>query len=100
METFVRYKAMAAGVAVDAVRPHYTSQTCHRCGSINKRHKYTYVCARCGHKAHADANAAMNIRDWHGLCCPYATKLLERHRKMTPYRFWRTYVCHLTMTHG
>jgi IS605 OrfB family transposase len=70
METFVRYKAMAAGVAVDAVRTHYTSQTCHRCGAINKRHKHAYVCARCGHKAHADANAAMNIRDWHGLCCP------------------------------
>jgi IS605 OrfB family transposase len=70
LETFVRYKAVAAGVAVDTVRPHYTSQTCHRCGATNKRHKHAYVCTRCGHKAHADANAAMNIRDWHGLCCP------------------------------
>lgn len=70
LEMFVRYKALAAGVAVDAVRPHYTSQTCHRCGAINKRHKHAYVCTRCGHKAHADANAAMNIRDWYGLCCP------------------------------
>jgi IS605 OrfB family transposase len=40
LETFVRYKALAAGVAVDTVRPHYTSQTCHRCGAINKRHKH------------------------------------------------------------
>lgn len=40
------------------------------CGAINKRHKHAYVCTRCGHKAHADANAAMNIRDWYGLCCP------------------------------
>lgn len=70
LETFVRYKALAVGVAVDAVRPHYTSQTCHHCGAINKRHKHAYVCTRCGHKAHADANAAMNIRDWYGLCCP------------------------------
>lgn len=70
LETFVRYKAAAVGVAVDAVRPHYTSQTCHHCGAVNKRHKHAYVCARCGHKAHADANAAMNIRDWYGLCCP------------------------------
>ena len=70
LETFVRYKALAAGVAVDKVRPHYTSQTCHRCGALNKRHKHAYVCTRCGHKAHADANAAMNIRDWYGLCCP------------------------------
>jgi putative transposase len=70
LETFARYKALAAGVAVDAVRPHYTSQTCHRCGAINKRRKHAYVCTRCGYKAHADANAAMNIRDWYGLCCP------------------------------
>ncbi|MHB8253468.1 MAG: zinc ribbon domain-containing protein [Acidiferrobacter sp.] len=70
LETFVRYKALAAGVKVDAVRPHYTSQTCHRCGAINKRRKHAYVCTRCGHKAHADANAAMNVRDWVGLCCP------------------------------
>ena len=70
LETFVRYKAMAAGVIVDEVRPHYTSQTCHHCGAVNKRHKHAYVCTRCGHKAHADANAAMNVRDWYGLCCP------------------------------
>jgi len=70
LETFVRYKALAAGVVVDEIRPHYTSQTCAHCGSINKRHKHAYVCTRCGHKAHADANAAMNIRDWYGLCCP------------------------------
>jgi IS605 OrfB family transposase len=70
LESFVRYKALAAGVAVDAVRPHYTSQTCHPCGAINQRKKHAYVCTRCGHKAHADANAAQNIRDWYGLCCP------------------------------
>lgn len=71
LETFVRYKALAEGVAVDQVLPHYTSQSCRRCGAINKRLKHAYVCMRCGHKAHADANAAMNIRDWHGLCCPW-----------------------------
>lgn len=70
IETFVRYKALEAGVKVDAVRPHYTSKTCHCCGALNERKKHAYVCTRCGHTAHADANAAMNIRDWHGLCCP------------------------------
>lgn len=70
LETFVRYKALARGVAVDAVRPHYTSKTCHACGAINQRRKHAYVCTRCGYQAHADANAAMNIRDWYGLCCP------------------------------
>lgn len=70
LETFVRYKALAAGVAVDEVCPRYTSQSCARCGAVNKRHKHAYVCTRCGYKAHADANAAMNIRDWCGKCCP------------------------------
>ncbi|MBK1673721.1 hypothetical protein CKO35_10445 [Ectothiorhodospira shaposhnikovii] len=69
LETFVAYKAVQAGVAIDKIRPHYTSKTCHRCGAINDRKKHAYVCTRCGHKAHADANAAMNVRDWHGLCC-------------------------------
>ena len=58
------------GVAIDAVRPHYTSKTCHHCGALNERKKHAYVCSRCGHKAHADANAGQNIRDWYGLCCP------------------------------
>lgn len=70
LEMFIRYKALAVGVLVDAVQPHYTSQTCRHCGSINQRHKHAYVCTRCGHKAHADANAAQNVRDWYGLCCP------------------------------
>lgn len=70
LETFVRYKAMEAGVKVESVRPHYTSKTCHHCGALNERKKHAYVCTKCGHKAHADANAAMNIRDWYGLCCP------------------------------
>ncbi|MDA8191885.1 MAG: transposase [Gammaproteobacteria bacterium] len=70
LEAFVRYKALAAGVQVDSVRPHYTSKTCHVCGALNERRKHAYVCTRCGHQAHADANAAMNIRDWYGLCCP------------------------------
>lgn len=70
LETFVRYKALEAGVRVESVRPHYTSKTCHRCGALNERRKHAYVCTRCGYQAHADANAAMNVRDWHGLCCP------------------------------
>lgn len=70
LETFVRYKALAAGVLVKTVPARYTSKTCHRCGALNDRKKHAYVCTRCGYQAHADANAAMNIRDWHGLCCP------------------------------
>lgn len=70
LETFVRYKAVEAGVPIDAVRPHYTSKTCHACGHIGLRKKHRFECPHCGHRAHADANAAQNIRDWHGLHCP------------------------------
>lgn len=70
MESFVRYKAIAAGVPVDKASPRYTSKTCHHCGALNQRKKHAYVCARCGYQAHADANAAQNIRDWYGLCRP------------------------------
>ncbi|MFN4066319.1 MAG: zinc ribbon domain-containing protein [Thermosynechococcus sp.] len=31
LETFIRYKAIAAGVKVDVVRLHYTSKACQRC---------------------------------------------------------------------
>ena len=70
LEQFIQYKALEQAVPVEKVTPHYTSQTCHQCGALNKRHKHAYVCNRCGYKAHADANAGLNIRDRHRLCCP------------------------------
>ncbi|MDR1867947.1 MAG: transposase, partial [Treponema sp.] len=41
------------------------SQQCNRCGTIDKksRNKSRYVCKHCGHRDHADVNAAKNIRD-------------------------------------
>jgi transposase, IS605 OrfB family, central region len=70
LEQFIQYKAQLAGVAVEKIPAAYTRKTCHPCGHINTRKKHTYPRTRCGRKAHADANAAMNIRDWIGLCCP------------------------------
>jgi putative transposase len=70
LEQFTSYKARLAGVPVEKVPAAYTSQGCHACGRINRRDKHAYRCERCGRQAHADANAAMNIRDWEGLCCP------------------------------
>jgi transposase len=64
------YKARLAGVPVEKVPAAYTSQGCHACGRINRRDKHAYRCERCGRQAHADANAAMNIRDWESLWCP------------------------------
>lgn len=70
LERFVLYKAMTAGVAIEKVPAAWTSKSCHRCGALGYRHKHAFVCTRCGYKAHADANAGMNVRDWHRLCCP------------------------------
>lgn len=70
LELFIKYKAEHKGILVEKVPPAYTSKTCHNCGQTNARQKHSYVCTRCGHRAHADGNAAMNIRDYVGLCCP------------------------------
>ena len=42
----------------------YTSQTCSRCGNIDKENRQTqetFVCTKCGVKLNADHNAAINI---------------------------------------
>ena len=70
LEQFIVYKARWAGIPIEKIPAAYTTQTCHRCGQLNPRKKYTYHCTRCGRQAHADANAAQNIRDWYGMCCP------------------------------
>jgi len=70
LEQFITYKAHLAGVAVEEVPAAYTSKSCHRCGTLGQRKKHRFVCPRCYYHAHADANAAQNIRDWQGLCCP------------------------------
>jgi putative transposase len=70
LEQFITYKAHLAGVAVEKVPAVYTSKSCHRCGTLGQRKKHRFVCPRCYYHAHADANAAQNIRDWQGLCCP------------------------------
>jgi IS605 OrfB family transposase len=61
LQTFIEYKAKAAGIAVEYVNPAYTSQTCSNCGSIGKRLKHRFVCDDCGFRAHADCNASRNL---------------------------------------
>ncbi|MBD2186488.1 RNA-guided endonuclease InsQ/TnpB family protein, partial [Aerosakkonema funiforme] len=64
-EQFLTYKAAALGKKVVNVAPSYTSQKCNICKHIKKtfRHKSRFHCKDCGHKTHADLNAARNIRD-------------------------------------
>lgn len=61
---FIEYKAAMAGVPVIAVDPRNTSRQCAVCGHIDKRNRPSqsvFRCLACGHKAHADQNAALNI---------------------------------------
>jgi putative transposase len=62
LRTFVECKANIAGIPVEIVQPHYTSQTCSRCGGLGMRRGKHFVCEVCGHKADADRNAADNLR--------------------------------------
>jgi len=52
------------GVTSTEVNATYTSQTCSSCGYVdqrNRRNQKTFLCLWCGHKLHADLQAAANI---------------------------------------
>lgn len=59
----VRSLAQEHGLLVAKVDPRYTSKSCSRCGLRGKRHRHVFTCPHCGHTAHADVNAAYNIRN-------------------------------------
>ena len=57
-------KAESAGRQVIAVNPRHTSQRCAQCGHTaagNRATQADFRCLACGHHAHADVNAALNI---------------------------------------
>ncbi|MDH6198346.1 putative transposase [Mycobacterium frederiksbergense] len=65
--TLLTYKADQAGARVIRVRPHGTSQTCHRCGSNaegQRENQAVFRCANpaCGWAGNADTNAAIVIK--------------------------------------
>jgi putative transposase len=60
----LRAKAESAGRVVVEVNPAFTSQRCARCGHAaagNRVSQAEFRCLACGHQAHADVNAAINI---------------------------------------
>ena len=59
-------KAESAGREVIPVNPRHTSQRCSRvsCGHVAAGNRVTqaeFRCVKCGHEAHADVNAAINV---------------------------------------
>jgi len=66
-EQFLAYKAEALGKRVVHTDPRYTSQKCNICKHIKRanRNKSRFHCLNCGHRTHADLNAARNVRDDH-----------------------------------
>jgi putative transposase len=60
----IAYKAEGAGRRLIVVDPRHTSQRCSHCGhteAANRTTQAAVVCRRCGFRAHADHNAAINI---------------------------------------
>lgn len=61
---YLAYKCEAEGIRLAFVDPAYTSLTCSQCKSrFVERVGGRFECRRCGYRAHADFNAAVNIRD-------------------------------------
>ena len=58
------YKLAWLGGSLVAIPPQYTSQTCSRCGCVDRQNRQTqakFKCTTCGFEINADHNAALNI---------------------------------------
>lgn len=81
LRQFIAYKAQLAGVDVLTIDPRDTSRTCASCGVVDKssrRSQSEFRCRHCGHEAHADINAAQNIRAKAIVMWPKASQPLSR----------------------
>lgn len=65
LEQKLKYKAVVAGDFVINVNPAYTSQTCSKCGHIEKSNRnkklHIFCCKNCGYKSNDDRIGAMNL---------------------------------------
>jgi putative transposase len=63
-ETILNYKLEERGGILSKVDPRWTSQTCSACGCVDRKSRESqarFSCTNCGHEAHADTNAALEI---------------------------------------
>lgn len=62
---YLEYKAMLNNCLVIAVNPKYTSQTCPRCGHIEKANRdkkhHIFCCCNCNYQSNDDRIGAMNL---------------------------------------
>jgi putative transposase len=85
----ITYKAGSAGRTVISVDPRNTSRTCTQCGHVSagNRRGAVFKCLACGHEAHADTNAAINILRA-GRAQQANTRCAGRNWPTTPTRRW------------
>lgn len=61
----LEYKAELYGHKVITVPPHYTSQTCSKCGHVAKENRnkrtHTFTCRNCSYQSNDDRVASMNV---------------------------------------
>ena len=69
LQQFITYKAERAGIQVEKVNPHNTSQRCSKCGTLGTRNGDHFSCSACGYERHADLNASENIAQREGEPC-------------------------------
>ena len=64
LQQYIEYEAEREGIKVRYIDPAYTSQTCARCGHVDKDNRQTqekFICTKCGFELNADHNASINI---------------------------------------
>ena len=64
LQQYIEYEAEREGIKVRYIDPAYTSQTCARCGHVDKENRQTqekFICTKCGFELNADHNASINI---------------------------------------
>lgn len=80
LRSYISYKSRLAGVPVEIVDAAYTSQTCSACGHCEKANRISqavFSCRSCGYSAHADENAARNIRARASVMAPMVSEPLQ-----------------------
>ncbi len=73
---------------VEKVNPAYTSQTCAACGVVDSRNRenQAFRCVGCGHRAHADVNAAQVIAAGRAVRGAEKSSALKRRPQRTDLR--------------